>query len=113
MHEIGSHSLASTCLVPEPCKDVSSVTDSTLSALVGLGWHWWEQEVELKAVHATIALHLQTAMDHSLHAGKFWQTFPLHFEFSQGRGESFLKCYGFGVGKSKLRLEWWQGGDVL
>lgn len=47
---------------------------------------------------------------HALHAGKFWQIFPLCFEFSQGRGESFLKCYGFGAGKNKFRLEWWQGG---
>lgn len=89
--------------MPGSCKDVSTVAVSTLSAPKGLGWPWKEQDVELKAVHATVALCLQTAVDYALPAGKLWQTFPFHFEFSRGRGESFLKCFGFGVGKNKLR----------
>lgn len=96
--------------MPESCKDVCAVTASTLSAPVGLGWHWQEQEVELRAAHAAVASCLLAAMGMHCMQENFGKFFFCVLNFHREEEKAFLKCYGFGAVKNKFRLEWWQGG---
>lgn len=50
---------------------------------------------------------------HALHAGKFWQIFPLCFEFSQRRGESFPEMLWFWCCEKQIQIGMVAGWGVL